>query len=242
MPDIYTLSIDTPCTENWDAMLPDAKGKFCLSCQKSVIDFSVMSDAEIVSILEQTSGAICGRMSAAQQNREIVREAAVPGKRKSLTRPLEYLAGLLLSLWGQSAIAQNKPIVPAAVVEQRQSAFEGITNDTAFLKGVVLDSNKEGIPGAIIHIKGRGVSTVSDEAGQFSLEIPDSLKLSSFTIIISGLGLRESMNEIYPEMLHKKNTFLMDETTLGTEVWVGMVAVKAKKRHWWQFWKPKYYR
>ncbi|WP_222165953.1 hypothetical protein [Edaphocola aurantiacus] len=47
-------------------MLPEEKGKFCLSCQKSVVDFSSMSDAQIVRVLEQSSGAICGRMRASK--------------------------------------------------------------------------------------------------------------------------------------------------------------------------------
>lgn len=42
-----TLSIPTPCTEDWNAMTPDKNGKFCASCQKTVVDFSRMTDAEI---------------------------------------------------------------------------------------------------------------------------------------------------------------------------------------------------
>jgi len=41
-------------------MLPDNEGKYCLSCQKSVIDFTCMSTAEILRILS-TSHKLCGR-------------------------------------------------------------------------------------------------------------------------------------------------------------------------------------
>ena len=35
-----TLSIPTPCTEDWNNMTPDKNGKFCAACQKTVVDFS----------------------------------------------------------------------------------------------------------------------------------------------------------------------------------------------------------
>jgi len=41
------LSIPKPCHENWDAMSPVEKGRFCGSCQKQVVDFSNMNDWQI---------------------------------------------------------------------------------------------------------------------------------------------------------------------------------------------------
>ena len=41
------IRIPEPCHEDWNAMQPDAKGKFCGSCNKAVFDFSNKTDNEI---------------------------------------------------------------------------------------------------------------------------------------------------------------------------------------------------
>ena len=62
------IVIDNPCHENWDAMSPNEKGAFCLSCQKTVIDFSVKTVEEIKNFfleLPQTE-TVCGRFHEEQ--------------------------------------------------------------------------------------------------------------------------------------------------------------------------------
>ena len=72
------LTIPKPCHENWDTMTPEDKGRFCGSCQKQVVDFSVMSDRQIAEFFKKPStGSVCGRFMTDQLDREI----AVPKKR-----------------------------------------------------------------------------------------------------------------------------------------------------------------
>lgn len=62
------IVIDNPCHENWDAMSPNEKGAFCLSCQKTVIDFSVKTVEEIKNFfvkLPETE-SVCGRFKEEQ--------------------------------------------------------------------------------------------------------------------------------------------------------------------------------
>lgn len=40
----YTIQIPTSCQEKWDEMLPVEQGRFCLSCQKKVIDDFILID------------------------------------------------------------------------------------------------------------------------------------------------------------------------------------------------------
>ncbi|HKB43074.1 MAG TPA: carboxypeptidase-like regulatory domain-containing protein [Chitinophagaceae bacterium] len=72
------LSIPTPCHEKWDNMTPVQQGKFCGSCQKSVVDFSNMSDRQVAEFFKKPSaGSVCGRFMQDQLDRSI----EIPKKR-----------------------------------------------------------------------------------------------------------------------------------------------------------------
>ncbi|NVO84912.1 hypothetical protein [Hymenobacter terrestris] len=43
-----TISVPQPCSENWAAMTPAAQGRHCAACAKTVVDFSCMTDAQVV--------------------------------------------------------------------------------------------------------------------------------------------------------------------------------------------------
>lgn len=68
----YLIQIAEPCHEDWNAMVPEAKGKFCHSCSKTVIDFSGKTDLEIHTILmEKQSEKVCGHFKKSQVNRAL---------------------------------------------------------------------------------------------------------------------------------------------------------------------------
>jgi TonB family protein len=59
--------IPSPCSEDWNNMLPNEKGRFCNSCQKNVIDFTNKSNEEIGQYLkEHIQNGVCGRMRVSQ--------------------------------------------------------------------------------------------------------------------------------------------------------------------------------
>jgi hypothetical protein len=63
----YKISIPEPCTEDWNKMTPNAKGRFCSNCSKTVVDFTVMSPIEIQKYFQENSN-ICGRIKKSQLN------------------------------------------------------------------------------------------------------------------------------------------------------------------------------
>ena len=67
----FQLTIPKPCHENWEAMTPAEKGKFCGACQKTVIDFSNMGDREVAQYFKKPAGNLCGRFHADQLERVI---------------------------------------------------------------------------------------------------------------------------------------------------------------------------
>ncbi|RKR09635.1 TonB-like protein [Flavobacterium sp. 90] len=63
----YKLSIPEPCIENWDKMIPNEKGRFCMNCAKTVIDFTEMLPEEIQHFFMQNHDKnICGRIKKSQ--------------------------------------------------------------------------------------------------------------------------------------------------------------------------------
>ena len=59
--------IEDPCHADWDQMKPEAQGRFCSSCSKTVVDFSTMSDFSIVNYLENNKHqSVCGRFGEDQ--------------------------------------------------------------------------------------------------------------------------------------------------------------------------------
>jgi hypothetical protein len=69
----YALKIESPCSENWDEMLPTDMGKFCLHCQKTVIDFSEMTDYEIAMYLHQHKNEnLCGKIKVTQSEKPFI--------------------------------------------------------------------------------------------------------------------------------------------------------------------------
>lgn len=67
------VQINKPCAEDWAQMTPEVQGKFCSVCEKSVVDFSEMSDAEILHYFSKPkSEKVCGRFSASQVDRDLL--------------------------------------------------------------------------------------------------------------------------------------------------------------------------
>lgn len=107
----FAIRIPTPCHEDWNDMTPQGKGRFCASCQKTVIDFSVMSDRQIAEFFKKPAGLLCGRFHQDQLEREI----QVPRKRIPWVRYFFQVSWpafvLLLKACGEKGSLQGKVAV-----------------------------------------------------------------------------------------------------------------------------------
>ena len=67
MKNYYSISIPKPCHEDWSAMTPKEKGRFCSSCSKTVVDFTKMRAYEIQDFISQNkNNRICGHFKQTQ--------------------------------------------------------------------------------------------------------------------------------------------------------------------------------
>jgi len=58
-------------------MTRTAAGRHCSSCNKTVVDFSLLSDAEMLAVIANSKGNVCGRFADDQLNRHITAAAPV---------------------------------------------------------------------------------------------------------------------------------------------------------------------
>lgn len=70
------FTIPKPCHENWETMLPEQKGRFCEVCQKSVLDFTKITDQRILENLNQSK--VCGKITLKQLDRINQKESQNP--------------------------------------------------------------------------------------------------------------------------------------------------------------------
>lgn len=63
----YKITISEPCQEDWNKMTPNDQGRFCMSCAKTVVDFTAMLPEEVQHFfIQNQSQNICGRMRKSQ--------------------------------------------------------------------------------------------------------------------------------------------------------------------------------
>lgn len=182
------ISIPKPCTEDWDNMTQTEQGKHCASCNKVVIDFTKMTDSEMVKYLIAHKGKkLCGNFYHTQIN--ITLSYIEP--RKSTHWPA--IAAMLIAgvfqlsntAWGQKTQGQIK-IYDASLANEKyplgDKETEPESDSLTSYKIVVLDvGTKKVLPNTIIEIDSLGVF-VTDAKGQVELQInlnkiPDTITI-----------------------------------------------------------------
>jgi hypothetical protein len=102
------------------------QGRFCGTCKKTVVDFSMMTDREMVQYLSRAGEGVCGRFAPEQMNRPIV--LGTVGAKGWRGWWHWVLAGLLLSV---KAEAQDQPkVATEQVIAPGRKKAEDITKDS----------------------------------------------------------------------------------------------------------------
>ena len=172
------ISIPEPCHEDWQQMTPTQQGRFCNACAKEVIDFSTMSDIQVLNYFTKiTHEKICGRALPEQLDRAISR---LEPPKKRLFWYWNYVAMFFMFFTkGNAAAAQSctKPateLSPLSKTDVRGEVFPtamgGIKrNARQEVKGNVVDEKGNPIPFASINIKGLKTGVSADSNGEFKI-------------------------------------------------------------------------
>ena len=185
------IKVAEPCQENWINMTPKEQGRFCGSCQTVVVDFTAMSDKEMLDYISKAAGQhACGRFSRGQLNRDI----KTTEKKRRFT--WAYIWNFLLATflvtesYAQKQPATSKkpdvqlpnqsPTIGTFAVDERVHA------PSKEISGTIIDQDsKVPIAGAGIMVKGTTKGVVTDSLGRFKLMVDDKI---SITLEISIVG------------------------------------------------------
>jgi hypothetical protein len=182
----FSVSIPKPCTEKWNGFTPTPMGGFCSSCSKTVVDFTRMSDNEIITFLKRNTNA-CGRFRPDQL--KTYTNNTIPKINPGFNLFKAGLLSLLLLLLSKQTSAQSvNPKTNTESVQHSNHLNNETTTATSeqVVKGLVLSGDDEPLPGANIYLKGSTVGTVADAEGRF--EFPQKLKEGD-VLVFAFIGL-----------------------------------------------------
>ncbi len=218
----FQLQIPEPCHEDWNKMTPGDKGRFCDSCQKTVHDFTGMSDAQLIAFFKKPStGSVCGRF----YNDQLERDFEIPRKRIPWLKYFFQFA-IPVFLTGLKSYSQGKPFVKekndssvctninsGEIIVMGQRGIPVVKNE---ILGKVVDENGKGIPYASITVKGSKEGVMCDSTGFFQFEISAYEKRP--TLIASCVGYSEQERQIDLKKTGSIEITLSTNATLSGEV------------------------
>lgn len=167
------IRIPEPCHESWVAMTPTSGGRHCTAYAKTVVDFTLKTDDEILAYFQQAgSAAPCGRFRTSQLARPLL-PAATP-------RPAQRWRGWVaaaLALWGLRAEASAPPAPPPASAQhpRRKPAPARPTRQVArrLVRGVVRNEySQQPVARAQVRLQGGHRVATTDANGYFRLWLP----------------------------------------------------------------------
>ncbi|MBV9988630.1 MAG: carboxypeptidase-like regulatory domain-containing protein [Chitinophagaceae bacterium] len=192
------LQVPKPCHENWNAMTPADKGRFCGACSKQVIDFSLMSDTQIIQYFNQAKGNTCGRFSTDQLNR-VLEETKPPQKKNWRWAVAAVLGFIWMNRLGAQQVqkcnlivGKTAVLVKPALDTKKEQAFGGAVDMVAMpasksVTGKVTDDKGMPVPGAAVIVdKPSKTGTVTGADGTFRIDIAEATRPHKLTVASVG--------------------------------------------------------
>lgn len=240
------LTIPTPCHENWEAMTPVDKGRFCAACQKQVMDFSNMNDRQVVEFFKKPStGSVCGRFMPNQLQRDM----EIPVKRIPWVK---YFFQFAIPAFFVSAKAKaqgevrvntviNKEVKKDSMIRGQvltKSCAVKITGDTVIMEkpaepgiiisGRITNENNEPVPHASVVIKGTRIGVATDAAGFFKLQPPSGWK--TVTLVTSSVGFMAKEFPVTRSDYKESLDIKLGPVQIQVQ-FMGVIVVTKKKKH-----------
>lgn len=230
----FQLQIPAPCHEDWNKMTPGDKGLFCDSCQKTVRDFTGMSDAQLITFFKKPStGSVCGRFF----NDQLDGDFEIPRKRIPWIRYFFQIA-IPAFLISSKAKSQGKPRLLGDTVLVDSNKTRNKLNESCSVKqdankskkltGKLVDEKGGAIPYATVMIKGTRIGVAADANGNYNIDLlPDR---SPATLVFSSVGFQTKEIIIDTNKIESKCNVQMNTMLTGALGGVVVVGYSVRKK------------
>lgn len=214
----FRLKFENTCSENWNTMLLDKKGKFCDLCSKTVVDFTGSSHQEILNHLKAHKNT-CGKMSSNQLKLPAIEKDKdffkIPFSKTTNRIMIAASIGVVALGNAQDKARVSSPTFKTYVddkVGDQKMKQSRVDADSIALKG-----KEEESPVSLVSINGNVrskatdrnlakvkvtfygisdyVSTFTDSTGNFTLNVPEILITETNLISYTFNGVQESTDD-----------------------------------------------
>jgi len=223
----FTLEIATPCSENFDKMIPNSQGSFCNSCMKNVIDLSKKTNSEVAKFINENKDKnICARLKTKQLEEEFVYNET------SKINTLKYATIAASVLLASNLAAQEKEPIKTEISCSKPNAYKvgkvaysQTQNEevSIIIKGKLLEakSNKpfdrETYSNLMIAFSGsQNPAKVNYKTGEFSIE--SKVLKNSKTLMVTITANDYYLSKVISfDVKSVKNNILMKNIIVGSE-------------------------
>jgi len=216
------IAIPEPCHENWQNMTPSDQGRFCNACAKTVVDFSMMSDHEVLSYFSTASDEkICGRTLSTQLHREI----KMPRQpKKKLFWYWNYIAMFFMFFSKSNQVKAQGRVVQKT--EQKPTCgrvtmglLAPLLKTDRLISGKVIDGDGRPVVGATVRIVGAPIGTITDANGEYQIGVKNNCILE-----FSSVGY-----QVLRQLVDEKTTTLNATVVVLHEMMVGEIVVMTRR-------------
>lgn len=231
----FTLEIASPCSENFNKMIPNATGSFCNSCAKNVIDLSKKSNSEVAKFIAETKDAtICARLRVTQLEQEFEHNET------SKINNLKYAAVAASILLASNVVGQEKTTIKTEIncpTPKNYLLGKVVANPTIgqelliTVKGKLLDAktNKpfagNKYPNLSLTINGsENTFRINSKTGEFSIPVKVLRNSKTLVVTITGDDYYLSKEILFAIESVKNNVLLQNITIQEGELTKIMIA------------------
>ncbi len=226
------------CNQYWEEMPPNERGRLCVKCQHTIIDFRDKTDMEIAEIHLSTKGKVCGLYNPEQLTYKDKKATRV----NRLRSVYIGLMGLLstVNIEAQTEADTIEIVESETAVSQQDSIGKAINQgdkivkDSFAIAGFVKGEDGGELIGASLTVNDTMMGTITDIHGWFFMKIPASFfnqEQVKLHCQYTGYMMKEIVldrNNLKAESVNELNVILEEGDMLLTDF------VIRAKRPWYQ--------
>ena len=167
------ITIPTPCHEDWNTMTPNAKGRHCDQCVKTVVDFTTWQPQQIL-LHVQTNKNVCGRFTQEQLSETIPTQ-------EDFVKQIAYFK--ISTLKKVAAIFLFAFIIGASSCDEKKNAIQGNVASNYNTKNIKIDTQKMNTIGRPFSIDTNNVNIIAGGLNIINLKDTPIKKLTVKPII-----------------------------------------------------------